>query len=571
MWDSVYRHFMKPGRVALRIYPGLRRDLKTAGINIYYEVYAAFVILGTLIATIVTAFLVALLILLFNSMILIPFVSMIPFAVFAILLFLPKMKASLHTGKLEKEFPYVVAYMNTIAAGGMSPFIGFERISKSYKVFPQSALLAKEFQLLIRGVGKDPLSAFRELSERTESREVRDTLMGFVVTVVSGGDILSYLEKKTRTFFSNVLIAVKVSAERIAVLLESYLSAVLLPLIGFSVMYFVAVAYAGILPFGVSPEMFFLILYVVLPMISGITIYLMDLLQVEYPTRDYRPYLFFFTTTLPIAIVLLVLTTILSPLREVLLVVARLVNAPRYVEDSVLLSMILIVASIPSVIYIEIISKEYKILEGLTLFMRDLLEMRKTGLTPEKCIVELSKRDYGIFTKYLRTISMELTIGLPLSKIFEKLEKKIYVWFAKVLLFVLVDSTEVSGGTLETIENLAWLSENIELVEKEKRSTMRTLFVVPYIGSIISVLSIILLVAFMGSLPGVIGAGYQSAASSVLVAIVLNSYIMGLIAGKASGGAIFYGFKHSLILTTITLLMILFSGAVVSPIVFTAS
>ena len=54
--------------------------------------------------------------------------------------------------------------------------------------------------------------------------------------------------------------------------------------------------------------------------------------------------------------------------------------------------------------------------QGVTNFLRDLTEVRKTGLSPEKCIESLSKRDYGTFSKELRKISSEISWGIPIKK-----------------------------------------------------------------------------------------------------------------------------------------------------------
>jgi flagellar protein FlaJ len=43
----------------------------------------------------------------------------------------------------------------------------------------------------------------------------------------------------------------------------------------------------------------------------------------------------------------------------------------------------------------------------------------------------------------------------------------------------------------------------------------------------------------------------------LLAAIVINTYLMGLVAGKVSSGTLAAGFKHALLLTFFTLLMLL--------------
>ncbi|MEM1719212.1 MAG: secretion system protein, partial [Thermosphaera sp.] len=52
---------------------------------------------------------------------------------------------------------------------------------------------------------------------------------------------------------------------------------------------------------------------------------------------------------------------------------------------------------------------------------------------------------------------------------------------------------------------------------------------------------------------------FRAAASTVLPSIVLNTYLMGLVAGKVGSGSVAAGFKHALILTIVTMLFFMFA------------
>jgi flagellar protein FlaJ len=571
-WDWVYRYFEGLGKKILTIYPNLPDDIRKSGIHLYPEVYASFMVFMTILISVLTIGL-SIVFAYIGLYLAIPIVIPIPFLVLILLAYTPALIGSSRAGGIEGEFPYTTAYLSMMVMSGLSPYIAFERITHASRVFTKSAELSQRFILLVRVLGRDPLTAFSLLAQRTPSATVRDLLMGYITTVRAGGDVVDYLNKKARLLFSEILVKMKIIADRLSSLLEAYLALVLLSLISLTVMYFVTVAFST-LSFGISPAAMFLTLYILIPMISGMIIYLADITQYKEPWIDYRPYLVFGGLSIPLTIYLIlfgiVFPSILppyNPLKQSFLVMglynfliapAKAFNIDTYLYPSVAFSMALIIATLPAAIYTEIISREYKIISGITRFLRDLVEIRKTGLSPERSIIELSRRNYGVFTKYLRRIAMQLSLGIPLSRIINDLFKKIIVWRAKVLLFVLTDTIEVGGGTVEIMENLAWFAESVDAIEDERKKNLRTLLIVPYMGAILSTATVIMLAVFLGSMPLSVGA-YAAAAAVTMPSIVLNVYLMGLVAGKVSSGSIAAGFKHALILTLITLLFLIAS------------
>jgi len=572
-WDMIYTYFGGLGRRLLRVYYNLPYEIRRNALHIYPEVYASLTVFILIISIIITVFL-SILFYIIGYLIIIPFITLIPFITFLLMIHLPALIGSSRASGLEGEIPYTASYLNIMVMSGLSPYKAFERIVDASRIFTKSTYIAQRFILLVRVLGKDPLTAFSLLSERNPSPTLRDLLTGYISTVRAGGDVVDYLSKKARLLFSELLVKMKISADRLASLLESYLALTLLTLIVLTVMYFVTLTYGGVLAFGISPGVMFIILYVLIPMISGMIIYLADIIQYKEPWIDWRPYYLFFGLTIPLIAYLSIFGLILysalpsgHPLRESFLVSgfnmlltfpARVLNLPGYIHPAVGFSMVLIISTLPTVVYAEMKLSEQKIVDGITKFLRDFVEIRKTGMSPERAIIELSNRSYGKFTPILKKIALQLSIGIPLKRIIDEILKKNIVWRAKVLLFVMTDTIEVGGGSIETLETLAWFAESVDAIDVERRKTLRTLLIVPYMGALLSTSTIILLTVFFGSIQYGIG-GYIQAALTTLPAIVLNSYIMGLVAGKVSSGSVAAGFKHALILTLFTLIFLLIS------------
>ncbi|MEM2009687.1 MAG: type II secretion system F family protein [Thermosphaera sp.] len=571
-WDRVYRYFGDYADEILRVTPSLSRNLRRSNIHIHTEVYASLVLFvlavsaGIAVAIGVLGFFI-------GFPFIIPLVVVIPVLAYLLMLVIPSLIAGSRATAIDGEFPYTISYLSIMVMSGLSPYIAFERVLKGSVIFQKTSELAQRFVLLNKILGKDPLTAFAMLSDRNPSSRVRETLSGYISTVKAGGDVIDYLNKRARALFNDLLVAMKIIADRLGGLLESYLAIVLLTMISFTVLYFVTASYSGVIAFGIDTGTMALLLYILMPFISVAIIYLGDVMQYKEPWMDWRPYYMFFGVTIPMATVLSLLGIVLygnpsyrtnplvSVVHDLLVLPMSFSDIPpnlTFVESSIALSMALILSLIPSMIYAEYVAKEYTIINGITRFIRDLVEVRKTGLPPEKSIIELSSRDYGVFSKYLKKIALELMLGVPLRKIIDELFKKIKPWRAKVLLFILTDSIEVGGGTVDVLENLAWFAESIEAIEAEKKRSMRTLMIVPYLGAVLTAFTIVFMATYMGRIPLASGQ-FRAAASTVLPSIVLNTYLMGLVAGKVGSGSVAAGFKHALILTIVTMLFFMFA------------
>ena len=125
------------------------------------------------------------------------------------------------------------------------------------------------------------------------------------------------------------------------------------------------------------------------------------------------------------------------------------------IDLPVAMSLSLFVATAPAaVVYMKIARKRNSMENGVNNFLRDLTEVRKTGLSPERCIESLSKRDYGTFTPELRKISSDISWGIPIKKVMMDFLKRTKSWMVQIVMFLLVETIDVGGGTIGMIEAL---------------------------------------------------------------------------------------------------------------------
>ena len=197
--------------------------------------------------------------------------------------------------------------------------------------------------------------------------------------------------------------------------------------------------------------------------------------------------------------------------------------------------------------------------QGVTSFLRDLTEVRKTGLSPEKCIESLSKRDYGSFTKELRKISSEISWGIPVKKVMMDFLHRTRSWMVQIVMFLLVETIDVGGGTIAMIESLARFNNLTQEVEKEKKMSVRPYVMMPYLASILLVATTIMM---MGLTTGISVPGVETAVAQdnglmqtvFMTAVIFNSYLIGIVAGKISDESIASGLKHAAILVVISII-----------------
>jgi flagellar protein FlaJ len=195
---------------------------------------------------------------------------------------------------------------------------------------------------------------------------------------------------------------------------------------------------------------------------------------------------------------------------------------------------------------------------GINNFLRDLTEIRKTGLSPESCIENLSGRDYGEFTKELRKISSEISWGVAIRKVIMDFLSRTKSWMSQIVMFLLVETIDVGGGTIAMIESLTRFNNLTQEVEKEKKMSVRPYILMPYFAAILLVATTTMIIGFTS---GTLNVAETQTASDMAPMIttfttsaIFHSYLIGIVAGKISEESVAAGFKHASILALIAVL-----------------
>jgi len=522
--------------------------LERAGTTIYPETYVSLMFFSALLSLPVS---IAAIVLLYFTKLL-PLVFLVPLPAYIMIGFIvtPMSKAGERATTLEREMPFAATYITVMASGGIPPYLSFRRLA-DVELLPATR---KEARRLIRDVeifGVDPLSALENAARKNPLDIFRDFVSGYASTVIIGGDVIHFLETKAQDIFKTRSMRVKAAAERLGMLLESFIIIMVLMSLCFYILFSVESIYSTGMDMGSGVIMY---TYVFTPMLSIVFIYLAHGMQPKSPISEWRPYKSYAVSSAVAILVLLMLTGFLGMIQTPFDSLKGIVDLPVAVAIALIIS-----AVPPAFVHSKVSGKKSSIERGIANFLRDLTEVRKTGLSPEKCIENLSNRDYGEFSKELRKMSSDLSWGIPMRKVIMDFVHRTKSWMSQIVMFLLLEAVDVGGGTINMIESLARFNTMTQEVEKEKKMNVRPYLLMPYFCAILLVATTLMTLIFTTQTVGMAGPGATNAPDIgfltliFTVSVITHCYLIGLVAGKISEESLAAGFKHSALLVVIAI------------------
>ncbi len=486
-----------------------------------------------------------------------PILILVPIPAFVMLGFIaiPLSKASDRASGLEREMPFAAAYISVMASGGIAPYTSFKRLSE-VELMPAMRSEAREIMKDVEIFGIDPLSALEGAAKKTPLDMFKDFLGGYASTVIIGGDIGHFLERKAEDIFKARALRVKAAAERLGMLLETFI----IVMVMMSLCFYILFAVNNINGGGGGLEMYSGIImytYLFTPGLSMMFVYLAHSMQPKTPVTEMRPYKIFGVCSIFAIVLFLLLTNFMGFMQLPLFtqLIAMGLDLP------VAVAVALFVATAPAAfVHVRLSKTRQSMEQGVNNFLRDLTEVRKTGLSPEKCIESLSTRDYGSFSKEVRKISSDISWGIPIKKVMMDFLKRTRSWMVQIVMFLLVETIDVGGGTIAMVESLARFNNLTQEVEKEKRMSVRPYVMMPYLASILLVATTIMMMSFTtGFGAGTLATSAPKQDTSLMqtifmTSVIFHSYLIGIVAGKISDESIASGFKHASILVVIAVI-----------------
>lgn len=567
--DYCYAYFGWAGKGLASVFKGIEKDLDAACMHIHPEVYFSLVGVAALISGVLplTAFglisfgLLRLPIDLgISPMILLPVSLGLPLVIIISSTILPKTISSDRMASLQVEIPYASMYISVMVSGGLSPFESFIRM-REMDLLPSMKAEVNRLETIVMTTGVDPITAMEQAAKTVDIKDYKELLLGYASSVRTGGDTLHYMFSQTKNMFRSLSIQVKAKGEAAAMLMEAYTIIGILGVLGLFLVFVVGMSLptAGV---SISPENFFLFSFVVMPGMSFLFLFAGDMVQFNYPISNWKPYYVFFGF-LPLG-ALLATQIVLPFFSESFLRVPALMNFIIWVrvmlgfaegtEAAIGVTFTLIFVALPGWIAdYYTTGRDGSLQDGITLFLRDLVEVRKSGMSPEKSIAALAERDYRGFSRHLKDISTKINWGYPLRQIYQEFAEKANNWIALINIYLLLDTIEVGGGTVDSIESLAEFSESSKQLEEEKRAVLMPLVIVPYIGAALLTGTTVMFLGFFGGSNMGVSIQQVMLYRVLLTPLAIHCFTLGLVTGKIVSGRVSSGFKHAIILSLVAL------------------
>ncbi len=535
----------------------LKSTLEMGRVKIYSETYVSLMFFCAILTLPISA--LGVILALFTGFL--PLLILVPVPLFVMLGFLiiPKNNAGERATGLEREMPFAAAYISVMASGGIAPYNSFKRLTE-VDLMPAMRKEARDIMKDVEIFGVDPLSALEQAAKKTPLDIFKDFLSGYASTVIIGGDIGHFLERKAEDIFKTRALRVKAAAERLGMLLETFI----IVMVMMSLCFYILFAVNNIQTSATSPASsglgqysgILMYTYIFTPMLSMVFIYLAHSMQPKTPKSEMRPYKVFGLCSIIGIVVFLLLTNFMGATQLPIFTQLQALG----VDLPIAIATALCITAAPAaIVHIRLSKVRNSMEQGVSSFLRDLTEVRKTGLSPEKCIESLSKRDYGSFSPELRKISAEISWGIPIKKVMMDFLHRTRSWMVQIVMFLLVETIDVGGGTIAMIESLARFNSLTQDVEKEKKMSVRPYVMMPYLASILLVATTIMMMSLTTGF-GATDTGVQSTATAAgtglmqtifVTSAIFNSFIIGIVAGKISDESIASGFKHAAILVVI--------------------
>ncbi len=188
--------------------------------------------------------------------------------------FYPSILIQDRASKIRDTLPFASMYMSTLAGTGTSLEELFANLAQTEE-YGEISKEAKKIHRDLDTFGLDANEALQRAAERTPSEDFRELLWGINHSLSSGGSLRSFLNERSNTLMKDYQRRVEEFSEQLSLLVEMYITVVIVGSIVFTSM---SVVMTSFTPY--APETIVLIqmtaIFIGLPIISALFILVVD-------------------------------------------------------------------------------------------------------------------------------------------------------------------------------------------------------------------------------------------------------------------------------------------------------
>lgn len=193
-------------------------------------------------------------------------------------------------------------------------------------------------------------------------------------------------------------------------------------------------------------------------------------------------------------------------------------------------------------------------------FMRDLVEVIRSGMTLPQAVKSVSVNDYGRLSPYVKKLDAQLEWGIPFDKALLNFSKSTGSKLVGRITSTIIESHRFGGNLTDIFESISSTSIEIERLREERTLYINSQLITGYVIFFVFLIVIIGLQKFLvPSLTGITVGEIATAPKEMEVQyeemfrnlVILQGLFAGLVIGKMSEGAVVGGIKHSLLLVIV--------------------
>jgi len=268
-------------------YSDLRNSLLTARMKIPFEVYLSTAYLASSVIGIVSAILLGTVTWLFNVPGMITYQGEVPevllslnqysliigtliativsFAIVAGIIFLlfllyPGFVSGNRKRNIESTLPYAINYVTAMSTAGIPPAEIFRQLGSS-TIYGESATEARFIALEIVLFGRDLIDALRVVSSTTPSFRMKEFLQGSMGCISAGSNLTEYFRNKAEQYALENRQTQKMFLETLGLIAESYVTA----MVAGPLFLIILQSIMSILSSQSQPFMLYIIIYLIIP------------------------------------------------------------------------------------------------------------------------------------------------------------------------------------------------------------------------------------------------------------------------------------------------------------------
>jgi flagellar protein FlaJ len=136
----------------------------------------------------------------------------------------PAIMARERKRKIEQILPYAINYMSAMSGAGVLPADLFRSLAQN-RIYGEVATEARYLVRDIEVLGKDLVSAMKNLAQTTPSPMLQEFMQGGITVVTSGGELEPYFKMKTEQLIIENRQRQKEFFETLGLLGETYVTA----------------------------------------------------------------------------------------------------------------------------------------------------------------------------------------------------------------------------------------------------------------------------------------------------------------------------------------------------------